>query len=234
MTVIAEPMRSAPANGVRQPILGSGAVLGQIDWDTYEGFLHLMEGRRIFLTYDRGVLEIMAPLFNHEWWKTRFGILLRVLCEEIGSEIQSAGSTTVRREDLARGIEADEWYYIGNALRMTGLRERIDLSRDPPPDLGLEVEGTRSALDRMGIYAALGVPEVWRYDGETLHVHCLRPDGQYEVVEQSVSFPALPLGEFAQFIQNTQGLADIGVSQAFRVWVRQHVLPRLGKNENGA
>ncbi len=153
---------------------GGRVVLDWIDWPTYERFLAAVGNRQIFLTYDQGVLEIMSPLFNHEWWKTRVGILLRVLCRALGLGMQGAGSTTLRREDAECGLEADDSYYIKNAPRMLGLRERINLANDPPPDLALEVEGTRSALDRMDIYATLRVPEVWRYDGETIHVHRLR------------------------------------------------------------
>ncbi len=168
----------------------------------------------------------MAPLWNHEWWKGRVRVVLPVLCDELNVEIQGAGSTTMRRRDLERGLEADEWFYIQNAARLTGLRV-LDLRRDPPPDLALEVEGTRSALDRLAIYEALGVREVWRYDGEAIHVHRLRPDGQSEVVPDSPTFPALPLAEFVQFIDQTQDLAEVALTKAFRAWVRQHVLPRL-------
>jgi Uma2 family endonuclease len=176
----------------------------------------------------------MAPLYDHEWWKTRVAVLLRVLCRELHLEIQGAGSTTLRREDTQRGLEADEWFYIANAPRIAGLRERIDLTRDPPPDLAVEVEGTRSALDRLGVYAALRVPEVWRYNGEEFVVHCLRADGQYEVAQQSRSFPALPLAEFAAFIEQTQGLLEMALEDAFRDWAREHVLPRLQNPPAGA
>ena len=198
------------------PRAGGSVVLDWIDWPTYERFLAAVGNRRIFLTYDQGVLEIMSPLFHHEWWKSAGGDTSRVLCRELGLRMLGAGSTTLRREDAERGLEADDSYYIKNAPHMLGLRERIDLTQDPPPDLALEVEGTRSALDRMGIYATLGVPEVWRYDGEAIHVHRLRPDGGYEESAQSVSFPALSLAKFAGFITETQGLDDLALEDAFR------------------
>jgi Uma2 family endonuclease len=226
MTAVAAPIRATPVRRKPLPAPG-GSVILYADWSEYERFLEAVGNRRIFLTYDRGVLEIMAPLYDHEWWKGRVRVLLPVLCGELGLELQGAGSTTLRREDAKRGLEADESFYIKNVSRMLGLRERIDLTSDPPPDLALEVEGTRSALDRMGAYAALGVPEVWRYDGEAFSVHRLRPDGQYEQSGQSLSFPALPLDEFARFINETQGLGEVALMSAFRDWVRQHVLPRL-------
>jgi Uma2 family endonuclease len=226
MTAVAAPVRATAGRRKQRPAPG-GSVILYADWAEYERFLEAVGNRRLFLTYDQGLLEIMAPLYDHEWWKGRVRVLLPGLCRELGLEIQGAGSTTLRREDAARGLEADESFYIKNVSRMLGLRERIDLKSDPPPDLALEVEGTRSALDRMAAYAALGVPEVWRYDGEAFSVHRLRPDGQYEQSAQSLSFPALPLDEFARFINETQGLGEVALADAFRDWVRQHVLPRL-------
>ena len=41
---------------------------------------------------------------------------------------------------------------------------------DPPPDLVVEVEMTRSAIDKLRLFASMGIPEVWRYDGKTLWV----------------------------------------------------------------
>jgi Uma2 family endonuclease len=220
----------APVVPQRAPSLPDGQriVLYDIDWESYEKFLEAVENRRIFLTYDQGVLEIMAPLFDHESWKRRVGLLLPVLCSELGLEILGIGSTTLRRQDLAKGLEADEAFYIKHAQYMADPpRKRLDLSSDPPPDLALEVEGTRSSLGRLSIYAAFGIPEVWRFDGETIRVHRLQPDGQYAQCSQSPSFPALPVSDFVRFMQETANLGEIAQSTAFHHWVRQHVLPRV-------
>ncbi len=212
--------------GLDRATPGQGLVFDGIDWESYEKFLDTVGERRIFLTYDRGRLEIMAPLYDHEWWKSRIGFLLVLLGHELNLDVQPGGSTTLRRQDLQRGLEADDCLYIRHAAQVLGPR-RLDLTRDPPPDLALEVEMTRSALDRMGIYAALKVPEVWRCDGNTITAHRLRADGEYEQTTQSVNFPALPLGEFLGFLHQTQGLSQTGVIGPFLEWVRQHVLPRL-------
>ena len=92
------------------------------------GFLQEVPGGgrgigRIFLTYDRGDLEIMAPLWNHEWWKRRVGYLLPVLGHELKIKVQGGGSTTFRRRDLERGLEPDECFYIQHAVQMAGQRE---------------------------------------------------------------------------------------------------------------
>jgi len=208
-------------------------VLYGIDWESYEKFLEAVGERRIFLTYDRGKLEIMAPLWNHEWWKRRVGYLLPVLGHELKIKVQGGGSTTFRRRDLERGLEPDECFYIQHAVQMAGQRQ-LDLARDPPPDLALEIEITTSALDRMGIYAALGVPEVWRYDGNVLHVHQLQPDGEYAERSTSANFPTLPLAAFVDFLNQTQNVTDDEILEVFRDWVQKNVPLSVPETGNGS
>jgi Uma2 family endonuclease len=143
----------------------------------------------------------------------------------LGLDVQGSGSTTFRRRIRERGLEPDECFHIRNFKKVVGPRN-LDLRRDPPPDLAIEVEISRSALDRMGIYAALGVPEVWRCDGETLTVWRLRDDGTYEPCDRSLSFPSLPLTEFLQFLHQTEDLSEAGLIAPFQKWVREHALPR--------
>jgi len=91
---------------------------------------------------------------------------------------------------------------------------------DPPPDLGVEIEISRSTLNRMAIYAALRVPEVWRWDGESLSVHLLTARGTYRQSERSKAFPFLPLSEFAEFLKRTD-LSETQLVRKFRMWVRK-------------
>lgn len=166
-------------------------LLEGVSWRFYEQFLEEVGGRPIRLTYDRGNLEVMSPLRLHELVGRFLGRLVETISLDLGIPIASCGSTTFRREDLARGLEPDECYYVGNEPRVRDGHE-LDLAHDPPPDLAIEVDITSSSLDRQGIYAALGVPELWRYDGEQFHLLHLQPDGSYAGREQSRSFPFLP------------------------------------------
>ncbi|MBZ5618558.1 MAG: Uma2 family endonuclease [Acidobacteriia bacterium] len=52
-------------------------------------------------------------------------------------------------------------------------KDEIDLATDPPPELTIEVDITSSSLNRFPIFAAVGVAEVWRYDGERVQFHTL-------------------------------------------------------------
>ncbi len=201
-------------------------VLDGVSWDQYEQILDAMGERRIRLTYDRGTLEIMTVSSPHEWWKFRFCLALQLLGTGLAMKVQTYGSMTNRREDVERGLEPDLCVYVRNADRMVGPR-MIDLNRDPAPDLAIEIDISRSSLNRLGIYAALNIPEVWRFDETTLHVYGLRPDATYEGRAQSLSFPALPMPEFLAFLQQTQTLNDSEFIPACLEWVRQNVLPRL-------
>ena len=144
--------------------------------------------------------------------------LLEALTEELNVEICSLGNMTHQREDLERGIEADECWYVQHEAVVRGKME-IDLSVDPPPDLALEVEISRSVLDRIAIYAALGVPELWRYDGSKLRVQVLKGD-RYEDVEQSPTFPTISMSLFTDALAHFGKISETQIVKAFRKKVR--------------
>jgi Uma2 family endonuclease len=187
--------------------------------------LDAVGNRRVRVTYDRGNLELMSPSPVHEIYKRLFGRLLDVLAEELDVSFKACGSTTFRREDLDRGLEPDECFYLAGAARVRDWKT-LDLASDPPPDLAIEIDITRSCLNRMGIYAALGVPELWQFDGETLQVYQLGTDGAYGPRPQSLAFPFLPLPEIVSLFQQCVAEADDRlVLKALRKWVRERVVP---------
>src|SRR5439155_7308631 len=106
---------------------------------------------------------------------------------------------TFQREDLDRGFEPDECFWIAHEPQMRA-RPDYDSMRDPPPDLTIEIEVTRSSLNRVELFARLGVPEVWRFDGTALHIHVLKPDGAYSKVGQSQAFPVIRIPEIVPFL----------------------------------
>lgn len=213
-------MSLAPSVG--QPPAGRCLRISGIDWRTYARLLHAFAERPgVRLTYDRGELEIMVPLLEHDDDGRFLGDLVFVLTEELGLPLKRGGSTTLRRRARRRGIEADECFWITNAHHMAG-RRRLDLRTDPPPDLALEVDVSRSSLDRLSIYAALRVPEVWRLEGDTLIFHVLRPDGTYAIAAASRSFPLVSPADLLRFLQQARQAGDENaVIRQFRDWVRQ-------------
>jgi Uma2 family endonuclease len=224
MANVAEQIRTPPAPATPTPAapVGNRVLLYSVSWEEYTKFLEAAGTHRLRLTYDRGTLELMTLSNPHEWWRGRFGFVIRLLGGVLNIDVQGCGSTTLRREDLERGLEPDEGFYIANEW-MRGPRH-LDLAHDSPPDLAVEIDISRSCLDRMNIYAALGVREVWRFAGETLQVYRRNDAGQYEVHDRSTCFPNLPLVELVQFLQETQGLSESGLILPFQTWVREHVL----------
>lgn len=197
-------------------------VLRGVSWTTYQALSRDLEsepGKR--LTYDQGTLEIMVPLPPHEGYKSLMGRLVEVTTEETETEIRSLGSTTWSREDLQKGLEADECYYIQNEQAVRGKAE-IDLATDPPPDLAIEVDFTSSSMNRLEIYLALGVPEVWRFDGATLTIYCL-VEGQYRPQEASEVLPLLQRGDILRFLQASQTMGETTWVREFRKWVRERL-----------
>ncbi len=201
---------------------GRSLVLDDVDWRTYSRLLHIFAERRsLRLTYDRGVLEIMSPLFQHEFSADLLARFVVVLTEELGLPIQAGGSTTLRRRRSRRGLEPDRCWWIVNAPKMQG-RQELDLRVDPPPDLALEVDVASSSLDRMSIYAALRIPEVWRLDGQGFAFCTLQQDATY-APGASLSFPGLAASDLPPFLALRGQANENEVVRQFRAWVRQRI-----------
>jgi Uma2 family endonuclease len=191
-----------------------------VSWEAYEQILEDLQNRSIRVTYNKGTLEMMAPLPHHEQWKSRYGRLIELMCADLELDLEPLGSTTFRRGDLEQGLEPDECYYVQHA---DAIRARqpgpIDLTVDPPPDLAIEIDITRASIPKQPIFAALGVPELWRFDGLRLTVLRLR-DGKYVPAETSGVFPFLPIECFQQFVVRLAHERQPPVLREFRDWVK--------------
>lgn len=190
--------------------------LSQMDWPSYILWSDWMTPRRLRVTYDRGELEAMTLSPRHEGFKKLLAQLVEALTEELDMERVSKGSMTFQREDLLKGAEPDECWWIANQHLVRG-RQTIDPHTDPPPDLILEVEVTQSALNRMTIWAALRVPEVWSFDGKTLIFWVLNASGAYEKSKRSHAFPFLR----AEHLRQAREKGEVQLIRAFRKWVRK-------------
>lgn len=197
-------------------------VLGGISWRTYLRALRTFDERHVRITYDRGVLEIMTLSFEHEKIGYLLGRLIDALTEELGLPISGGKSTSFKRRKKQRGLEPDNCYGIANEPLVRD-KTKIDLRNDPPPDLAVAVDISRSSLDRLGIYAALRVPEVWRSDGKTVTFHVLQANGEYAVATSSRAFPGLKSDELTAF-RARQGQRDVNaLVREFRVCVRERL-----------
>ncbi|HSZ56022.1 MAG TPA: Uma2 family endonuclease [Tepidisphaeraceae bacterium] len=199
-----------------------GVVLHDISWRCYEMLLDELAEQHMQINYDAGELELMPPLPLHERWKKLIAFLVAGLAAELKIPLGMLGSTTFRREDIAKGIEPDECFYVQNELRLRG-RLEIDLSVDPPPDLAIEIDITRSSIDRQAIYAGLKIPEVWRFNARRLQFLRLSEDGSYKPCEYSLAFPMLARADLERFLLSWDSVDDITFVEQFREWVRTNL-----------
>ncbi|HEV3262928.1 MAG TPA: Uma2 family endonuclease [Gemmataceae bacterium] len=197
-------------------------LLRNIDWGRYRSFAQTLGEAHVRLTYDRGSLEFMTLSHAHERWSNLLGQFIEVLTEELDMPRQSGGSTTLDRPDLEQGLEPDQCYYLGNEPLVRG-KDELDLAVDPPPDLAVEVDVSRSSLNRMAIYAALRVPEVWRFDATALHVYHLTAGQGYIEADHSLHFPFLPLAEVEAFLRRRNQMDETSLVKSFRLWVRDQI-----------
>jgi Uma2 family endonuclease len=199
-------------------------LIPNIAWEIFEA-LGASDCASTRFAYDKGVLEIMSPSVEHEWFHRIWGQVVETVTEELNIPRLSAGATTLKLPLEKRGLEPDECYYLAHERQMRGKRD-IDLSVDPPPDLAIEVDISRSSLDKLSIYAEIGVPEVWLYDGESLRVHQLQTDGTYAQQDASPAFPFLDLKEIGKeverFMEGFEQLGETGWIRSFRAWVKEH------------
>jgi Uma2 family endonuclease len=196
-------------------------VLRATDWPCYRAVADAIGERHVRLTYDRGNIEFMTLSHGHERFSNLLGQFIEVLTDELDMPRQSGGSMTLGREVLDRALEPDQCYYIDNEPLVRD-KDEIDLETDPPPDLAIDVEISRSSRDRMGIYAAIGVREVWRFDGESLRVYVLR-GRRYVAVRRSRYFPRLPLAAVTDFLNRRTEMDETTLVRSFRRWVRDQI-----------
>lgn len=228
MSTIAYPQPSVGSDQDSHFVPEQRLLLHEVSWDNYLAIGNALGDRpALRMTYDRGSLEFTVTSSQHEIYKRWFSRLIEALTEECSQPIVAAGNMMFQREDLERGLEADDCFWIAHEPRMRG-KLTWDPVTDPPPDLVLEIEISRSALPRMAIYAALGIPEVWRFDGRTLRVELLQADRTYTIAERSLSFPAIPVRDIVSFLQPSAEVDSLSVLRSFRVWVREQLARSQG------
>jgi Uma2 family endonuclease len=194
--------------------------LKDINWQTYKELMAQLGDDRVWrIAYDRSVLEIRMPLQEHEQPKIVVSFLITALADELEIEVIELGALKLERNDLTRAVEPDTCFYIQNELAVRGVRN-IQLPDNPPPDLVVESNYRHSSIDKFSLYAALGVPELWRYRKKTLEVNQLN-DGKYDRVQQSLALPIFPIVEVPFYIQQSFAIGQRATVRLFRERIRE-------------
>jgi Uma2 family endonuclease len=205
-------------------------VFRGVDWEFYER-LHEVVGERpsIRIAYDGKDLEIMVTGPLHDDFAESAGDLVRVIAEELDIPWRAMGRTTWKRKAVARGIEADQCFHFHPeklAASAAALKRKSnDVADYPNPDLAIEIDISRPEVDRLGIYAALRVPEVWRFDDEGLTIGRLNDQGSFDAVEASGLLP-IRKDEIARSVLE-EDRSDIRAwKRRLREWVRAELAGR--------
>ncbi|PHJ63738.1 hypothetical protein VF14_07590 [Nostoc linckia z18] len=201
--------------------VGHQLLIKGISWPEYKNILaELGENRSSRISYSQGVLEIMAPLPEHEVGKKIIGNLVEILLEELDIEFWSLGSTTFDEEKMDAGVEPDDCFYIENEAAVRG-KDRIDLTVDPPPDLAIEIDIT--SRTRFNNYQVLGVPELWRWNGKKLEINIL-VNGKYIESNNSRIFPNLPIVQvIPEYLKRCKTDGRNATMKAFRAWLTKNI-----------
>lgn len=196
-------------------------------WDVYELLAEAIGDQHVLLAFDGERVELMSPGLNHERFKESIGTLVRTVAAELRVPLLAVGSTRWRRPAARRGLEADSSFYFTREKIADARRPSEDETRWPIPDLAVEIDISPARVDRPGIYRALGVPEIWRFDGESFRIDRLGPDGLYADAPES-GFLGLRADEAAHLLVTVAGEAEDDTEFSRRVadWARTVLLPR--------
>ena len=213
MQVLDEPKVAAP-------VVGEDRILiSDISWDFYVAFCDEIGERPIRLSFSDGLLEIMITHAPHEFYKTMLAKLIEAIIFELAIPVRSGGSMTFQRKDLEKGFEPDECWWIEHEAEVRCKRE-FDFRADPPPDLAIEIEISRSLVRRVDIFAAMGVKELWRHNGKTLRFCLLGDDRKYHDRETSHAFPFLKPADLEPYLRIDAEIDETTRVRRFCDWLR--------------
>ena len=190
-----------------------------VSWEEYEDLLEQVgEATWLRIAYDDGTLEIMTVGPKHEKYATFIEGLVGVIRLRLRMNIVFFGSSTMRKEKKRKGIEPDACFYVQTAEAL-GNRMDLDFEKDPPPDVAVEVDVTRHSISKFGIYAGLGVPEVWIYDLKELRIYLLEQD-KYVPATESQALPILSGPILSKFLSQLREEGELQAILAFDDWMQ--------------
>ncbi len=199
---------------------GAMLVVHDVSWSEYEHLLVELEDRPgVRVTFDRGRLQAVSPLRRHEQNIKLIDNIALFTATALGLPLEQFGATTLRQGERKRGVEPDCCFYIANADRVAG-KETLDLTVDPPPDIAVEIDMSTDSHAKLPIYAGLGVPEIWLYDGRRMRMLALRDDqsGYVDVLE-SKFLACLTAAVLERFLELSKTTGQTEVLRAFRAWL---------------
>ncbi len=210
-------------------------VIRDVDWAFYAQLVDSIPPRaHIHVDYDGKDLEIMSPSPVHDGARKLMGQLAEAVAQVLRIPYKSLGQTTWKRQELARGLESDECYmFRADKLAAVGkarARKSMNIADYPNPDLSIEVDISSPEIDRPGIYAALRVAELWRFEGESEQViiERLGDDGSYQPVDESGFLP-IRAEEIRRWVVDENSDDESAWAERLRAWVATELAPRRAR-----
>jgi Uma2 family endonuclease len=219
-------MKSAVMSPCREAIEhlppGGMLVVNGVSWEEYETLLDELEDRPgVRVTFDRGRIQAVSPLRRHEQYSRLVEYIAVHTAGTLTLPIESLGTVTLRQRDRERGVEADCCFYIANAHRIGG-KDTLDLTVDPPPDIVVEIDMSTDSNAKLTIYAGLGVPEIWLYNGRRMRILELQSEisGYFEVPHGRF-LECLTVPVLERFLELSRTTTYHEVLRAFRAWLEE-------------
>lgn len=196
----------------------STLTLRNVSWQEYETLLESLRGASgLRVSYDQGTLQIVTLSSEHESYSRLIEKLVDRLSARLRIRLLSFGSSTMKRMERGKGTEPDACFYVQSAGAI-GSKIHLDFDSDPPPDVVVEIDVAHDSLAKFNSYAALAVPEIWRYDGNALSIYRLER-GEYLNVETSLALPMLTAGILTRFLNLSRQKDQYDVLLAFEEWL---------------
>jgi Uma2 family endonuclease len=178
-------------------------LLHGISWDTYVALRDEVDavGGKLSMTYCVGRLEITSPSTTHAHIQFILGSLIFAWARERRVDLRGFISATYRKKLKRGGLEPDTCFTLG---------AKPDAEDGGVPDIAIEVVVTSPLLDKLDVYARLGVPEVWTWDAEApgVVVHALVDDA-YVTLDRSRLVPSLDLRLLASFVREGESQIEL-------------------------
>lgn len=196
-----------------------------VSWDEYEELLEQVgEAPGLRITYDNGSLHVMTISTEHEKYADFIKSLIAGIRLRLQINILAFGSATMRKRRRSKGHEPDACFYVQTAA-LIGNKIELDFETDPPPDIVVEVDVHHDSRPRFRVYAALGVAEIWRYNGQAMTIYLLseeRDEQQYLEGDTSAALPMLSATLLTEMLDRMRTDGELSALLAFDEWLRHY------------
>ncbi|HEX5084298.1 MAG TPA: Uma2 family endonuclease [Blastocatellia bacterium] len=199
---------------------GQVEIFHDVSWDEYEELLDQIGETRhgLRISYNDGILKVMSVSSEHEQFVAFINSLIVHIRLRFHMNIRFFGAATMRKKKKSKGSEPDACFYVQTAAAL-GTRIKLDFTVDPPPDVVVEVDIHHDSTGSDPIYAALGVPEMWRYDGWKAVIYHLQED-EYVIAERSNALPMITSAILTEYLTRMREEGEFVAIIAFDEWLQ--------------